>query len=152
IGAVYATYQFGLGKWTALPGVRFEHYRREIRSPGGEDDESRIDTFPSLHIRRSLAENLDLDFSYSRRIARPPIAQLDPAIRFWEPTRASSGNPDLGPTITDSFEANLVFQNSHHTYNLTFYDRLNEDIVSPLTEVRPDGVILTMPVNAGESR
>jgi outer membrane receptor protein involved in Fe transport len=152
IGAVYATYQLGVGEWTALPGVRFEHYRREIRSPGGEDDESRIDAFPSLHIRRNLAENLDLDFSYSRRIARPSIAQLDPAIRFWEATRASSGNPDLAPTMTDSIEANLVFQNSDRTYNLTFYDRSSEDIVSSLTEVRPDGVILTMPVNAGESR
>jgi ferric enterobactin receptor len=149
--AAYGTYQFGIGRWTLLPGVRVEQYRREVRSTAGQDDDTAVDTFPSFHLRRNLRENLDVDLSYSSRIARPQINQLDPAIRYFESTRGNSGNPDLQPTTTDAFEANLVYQNRDRTYNVTFYDRLSEDIVSQFTEVTPDGVFITRPVNAGES-
>lgn len=149
--AVYGTYQFAAGPWTFLPGVRVEQYRREIASSGGEDDEDAIDAFPSVHMRRNLRENLDLDLSYSSRISRPQINQLDPALRYLEATRATGGNPDLQPTTTDAFEANLVYQDRDRTFNVTFYDRISHDIVTQFTEVTTDGVFITRPVNAGES-
>lgn len=149
--ALYGTYQFDAGSWTFLPGLRAEQYRREVRSPGGESDDTALDLFPSLHVRRNLTENLDLDLSYSRRIARRGINELDPAVRFFEVNRASSGNPDLQPTFTDAYEANVVYQTNDKTFNVTLYDRISTDIVSPFSFTRPDGVLLTMPVNAGES-
>ncbi|MEJ0060949.1 MAG: TonB-dependent receptor [Terricaulis sp.] len=150
-GALYATYQTRLGDWTLMPGVRAEHYRREIRSPGGENDQIAVDAYPSLHLRRNLIDDLDLDLSYSQRIARPPINQLDPAVRFLDPTRASTGNPNLQPSTTDAYEATLVYQTSERTYNVTLFDRISDDVFSSRTETTPGGVILTMPINAGTS-
>jgi len=149
--AGYVTYQFDTGDWTWLPGVRAESYRREVASAGLETDDTDERLFPSLHIRRALTPNLNLDLSYSARIQRPGIQQLDPALRFIDVNRAFSGNPNLEPTTTDAFEANLIYQRNGASFSLTFFDRISEDIVSQFTEVNGDGVIVTSPTNAGES-
>jgi outer membrane receptor protein involved in Fe transport len=149
--AAYATYQFATGDWTWLPGVRAENYRRQVTSAGGETDGTELDFFPSLHIRRELSEDLDLDLSYSRRIERPYFQQLDPSLRFFDATRAFGGNPNLRPTITDAFEANLTYQKDTTSVSLTLFDRMSEDIVSQFTELNADDVAVTTFVNAGES-
>ncbi len=149
--AAYATYQFDTGDWTWLPSVRFENYRREVVSGGLETDDWDERIFPSLHIRRRLNSSIDVDLSYSSRIQRPWISQLDPSLRFSDADRASSGNPNLAPTTTDAFEASLNYQSGRRSFSVTLFDRTSDDIVSQLTEVNADGVIVTMPVNAGES-
>lgn len=149
--ALYTTYQFATGDWTWLPGLRAEHHAREIVSGplSAEDDDLRL--FPSLHIRRQLTRDLNIDLSYTSRIQRPDIQQLDPALRFIDVDRAISGNPNLEPSTTDAYEANLVYQNSGRSFSLTFYDRINRDVFSQFTELTPSGVAVTMPVNAGTS-
>ena len=149
--AGYATYQFDTGDWTWLPGVRGEDYRREVVSSGIESDSADLDWFPSLHVRRALSPEINLDVSYSRRVQRPPFQLLDPALRFTDVNRASSGNPNLDPTLTDAYEANLNYQKNGRSIALTFYDRISDDIVSPFTQVLASGVILTTQVNAGTS-
>jgi outer membrane receptor protein involved in Fe transport len=149
--AGYVTYQVATGDWTWLPGLRVEYYRREVVSGGLETDTDDPRVFPSLHIRRELTDNLDLDLSYSSRIERPGFARLDPAIRFFDVNRATSGNPDLEPTTIDAYEANLVYQGRGASYSLTFFDRISDGIVSQFTQLTPSGVVLTMPVNAGTS-
>jgi ferric enterobactin receptor len=149
--AGYVTYQFDTGDWTWLPGLRGESYRREVVSGLAETDDTDDRLFPSLHIRRALSSNLNLDLSYSARIQRPGIQQLDPSLRFVDVNRAVSGNPNLEPTTTDAFEANLVYQANGASFSLTFFDRISDDIVSQFIEVNGDGVIVSMPVNAGDS-
>ncbi len=149
--AAYATYQFATGDWTWLPGVRAEQYRREVISGGLESDATDDRLFPSLHIRRALSPSINIDVSYSSRIQRPGLPQLDPARRFVDVNRALSGNPNLEPTTTDAFEANFVYQKNGANFSVTFFDRISQDILSQFTDVAGDGVIVTMPVNAGES-
>ncbi len=149
--AGYITYQFDTGDWTWLPGLRTETYRREVRSGGLETDTDDTRYFPSIHIRRALTPAINVDLSYTSRIQRPGIQQLDPALRFIDAGRATAGNPNLEPTTTDAYEANFIYQRSGASYSVTFFDRISDDIVSQFTEVNPDGVIVSMPVNAGES-
>ncbi len=149
--AGYGTFQFEAAGWTWRPGVRLENYRREVISGGIESDDADLRTFPSIHMRRGLSENIDLGLSYTSRIQRPGFQQLDPALRFVDVTRATRGNPDLEPSLTDAYEANLTYQNNGRNFSLTFYDRISEDIFSPFTETLPDGTILTTTVNAGTS-
>lgn len=149
--AAYATYQFDVGDWTLLPGLRVESYRREVLSGGLETDDTDTRAFPSLHIRNELTPRINADISYSSRIQRPGFDQLDPALRFEDVNRASSGNPNLDPTTTDAYEANFVYQHSGSMFSVTFFDRISQDIISSFTDITPDGVTLTMPVNAGDS-
>lgn len=148
--AAYATYQFGTGNWTWLPGVRVEAYRREVAAGGLETDTDDTRVFPTIHIRRSLTERIDLDLSYTSRIQRPGFQQLDPSLRFIDVNRAFGGNPDLEPTTVDAFEANFVYQANGANFSVTFFDRISDDIVSNFTDVI-SGVIVSRPVNAGTS-
>lgn len=149
--AGFGTFQFALGEWTLQPGVRAENYRREVISAGIESDEVDTRYFPSVHIRRGLGEHIDVDLSYTSRIQRPGFNQLDPALRFIDVNRAITGNPDLEPSLTDAYEANLTYQNAGRSFSFTLYDRISEDIFSPFTETLLDGTILTTTVNAGTS-
>jgi ferric enterobactin receptor len=149
--AGFGTFQFGIGEWTFQPGVRAENYRREVISAGLESDDVDLRYFPSVHIRRGLGEHIDVDLSYTSRIQRPGFNQLDPALRFIDVNRAITGNPDLEPSLTDAYEANLTYQNAGRSFSFTLYDRISEDIFSPFTETLLDGTILTTTVNAGTS-
>jgi outer membrane receptor protein involved in Fe transport len=149
--SAYTTYQFKTGDWTWLPGIRGENYRREVVSGGLETDDTDLRFFPSLHIRRAITPNINVDVSYTSRIRRPDFQQLDPALRFVDVNRATSGNPNLDPTTTDAYEANFVYQRNGASFSLTFFDRISDDIVSSFTDVTGGGVILTTPVNAGAS-
>ncbi len=149
--ALYTTYQFATGDWTWLPGLRTEHNRREVVSGALETDEDDLRFFPSLHIRRALTPEINIDLSYTSRIQRPDVAQLDPALRFVEVDRAFSGNPNLDPTTTDAYEASFVYQKNGASFSVTFFDRISDDVFSQFTSVTPGGVIVTMPVNAGTS-
>lgn len=148
--AAYATYQFATGDWTWLPGVRVEVYRREVASGGLESDTENTRVFPTIHIRRTLNNHVDLDLSYTSRIQRPGIQQLDPSLRFSDVNRASGGNPDLQPTTVDAYEANFVYQHNRANFSVTAFDRISNDVVSQFTDV-VGGVIITRPVNAGDS-
>ncbi|MDX2277828.1 MAG: TonB-dependent receptor [Hyphomonadaceae bacterium] len=148
--AAYATYQIEAGDWTILPGLRVENYRREVVGDGGESDDADTRTFPTVHLRRALTDNLGIDLSYSSRIERPELDDLDPTIRFEDATHAESGNPNLRPTTTDAFEASLNWQGQERTFSLTFFDRIREDIVSPFTQQIGD-VTLETDINAGTS-
>ncbi|HYD88174.1 MAG TPA: TonB-dependent receptor [Vitreimonas sp.] len=149
--AGYGTFQFETGDWTWQPGVRAENYRREVLSGGIESDDVDTRYFPSIHIRRELGGNINVDLSYTSRIQRPGFNQLDPNLRFIDTNRAIVGNPNLEPSLTDAYEANFTYQNAGKSFSLTFYDRISEDVFSPFTEVTGGGVILTTTVNAGVS-
>jgi ferric enterobactin receptor len=133
------------------PGLRAEGYWREINSGAVSVKEDDPRFFPSIHLRDELTRNINIDLSYTSRISRPGFQSLDPALRFTDVDRAFSGNPALEPTTTDAYEANFVYQKNGSSFSVTFFDRISEDIVSSFTELTPGGIILTMPVNAGES-
>lgn len=147
--AAYATYQFDLGRWTILPGVRAEEYWRSVGNSGVtvEDDDFRA--FPSLHVRRKLSDTLNLDVSYTGRISRPNFDQLDPLVRVYG-DNASSGNPALQPTTIDAYEANLSYQKGKRTFSATFFDRISHDVVSTRRDL-VGGIVYVRPVNAGEN-
>ena len=149
--AAFGTFQFDTGDWTWQPGLRAESYRREVISGGAETDDTDTRYFPSIHIRRPLGERVNLDLSYTSRIQRPGLQQLDPALRFIDVNRALQGNPNLQPSLTDAYEANFTYQHAGRSFSLTFYDRISEDIFSPFTQTLIDGTILTTTVNAGTS-
>ncbi len=148
--AAYGTYQIDAGDWTILPGLRVEHYRREVIGAGGESDNSDVRVFPTVHMRRELTDDLNLDLSYSSRISRPALRDLDPTVRFIDATHATGGNPNLQPTTTDAFEANLTWEGHGRTFSVTLFDRISDDITSPFTQQIGPVTFYTQ-ANAGSS-
>lgn len=105
IGAAYATASWQITPKTGLKaGLRYEYTDSEL---GSETQPKIVDRtygnlFPSLFLSRDLAEQQQLQFSYSRRINRPDFTQLAPFVIFVDPNTLLSGNVALQPAYTDA--------------------------------------------------
>ena len=151
LAAAYATFQFPLGPWTALPGLRVEADDFSVTAAGRKVERRATDLFPSLHLSRSLAKDLGVRISYSRRIQRPDASRLDPSVNYDGSTKGSAGNPDLKAATTDAYEARLDYKLKGHGLNLTFYDRRQQGVWSTVTTFTPEGVALSTTVNGGRA-
>lgn len=149
VAAAYATWQMPLGKWIVQPGLRAEQLDLDLNTDGNSDD---LDWYPSLHISRELTDRARLKLNYSKRVFRPALSDYDPSIRYYGGRNAFSGNPDLEPQTTDSYEAAYGYANKDFGLDATLYHRETRGGFSPYSEVTPAGLLLLTTINAGHSR
>lgn len=129
----YLTYSRAFNKLTMLLGSRLEHYTVEgkfNRSINQENYTDQINSiYPSAFFTYTPTKKNQFQFSYSRRVDRPSIGQVNP-IREWStPLITSIGNPDLLPQFTNSFEINYTKQLQKGGITIgTFYRRINNTI------------------------
>ena len=155
VQALYATYERPFGeKLSAQFGLRLEQADIELHqvTTGIEDSQDYFRAYPTVHLSYQLSETQTLRGSYSKRIQRPQPFQLNPFVSFIDPLNFRSGNPDLEPQETDSFEAMWQLRSGQTFYQATAYHR---DTRKAFTEVATDiggGVLLTRPENLGARR
>ena len=134
----YVNYNHSFGKVTMQLGARLENYeiegifRRETIGNETVTDEI-FSVYPSAFFTYSPSEKNQWQMSYSRRVDRPGIGQVNP-IREWStPLITSIGNPDLVPQFTNSFELNYTrrIKGGSLTFG-TFYRKVN-DVISRVT-------------------
>ena len=100
-------------------------------------DQDLFNIYPSAFLTYSPTEKNQWQVSYSRRIDRPGIGQVNP-IREWStPFITSVGNADLLPQFTNSFELNYTRQikGGNITFG-TFYRKIH-DVISRITYADP---------------
>lgn len=134
----YVNYNHSFGKVTMQLGARLENYeiegifRRETIGNETVTDEI-FSVYPSAFFTYSPSQKNQFQFSYSRRVDRPGIQQVNP-IREWStPLITSVGNPDLVPQFTNSFEVNYTRRIEGGSISFgTFYRKVN-DVISRVT-------------------
>ncbi len=136
IYSVYGTFKQNFERWSYQLGVRLENYEviGDFR-PSGEvnnifEDEI-FSVYPSAFIAYTPDENKKNTYqlSYSRRVDRPALNQINP-IRVWSSARVTDvGNPELVPQFTNSLEANYIrsLKKGSITTSL-FYRSINDEI------------------------
>lgn len=87
--------------------MRLEHTTIDatFSSVGTPIDRGYSNLIPSVSIQRKL-KNSSLTFGYTQRIQRPGIWQLNPFINQSNPNFITTGNPDLKPELSNTFEFN----------------------------------------------
>lgn len=145
--SAYVTYQFPLGRWTLLPGLRVEGDTRRYASGA----QSETDLFPTLHLSHDLGAKGKFKLSYSNRIDRPGLEQNDPAVIWFSAKGAFAGNPDLKPQRVDSYEASYDYSDKAFNSVLLVYYRQTQHDFTTLYRDLGDGVLLSTLVNAGHS-
>ncbi len=109
IYSAYATFGKRLEKWSYQVGARIETVTVDAdtnRVRSFENDY--VQVYPSAYVTYTPTEKNQFQVSYSRRVDRPGLSQVNP-IREWStPLISSFGNTDLQPQFTNSFEANYT--------------------------------------------
>ncbi|MFY0629179.1 MAG: TonB-dependent receptor [Flavobacteriaceae bacterium] len=134
----YVNYNHSFGKVTMQLGARLENYeiegtfRRETLANETVTDEI-FSVYPSAFFTYSPSQKNQFQMSYSRRVDRPGIQQVNP-IREWStPLITSIGNPNLVPQFTNSFEVNYTRRIKGGSLSFgTFYRKVN-DVISRVT-------------------
>jgi outer membrane receptor protein involved in Fe transport len=139
IFSVYGTYSKKIDKLTAQIGVRIENYIvdadfKTFNPDGslielGQFDDDQINIYPSAFFTYAASDKNQYQLSYSRRVDRPSLSQVNP-IREWStPLITSVGNSELDPQFTNSLELNYTRQlkNGSVTFG-TFYRNIKDNI------------------------
>ena len=144
IYSAYVNYNQKFNKLSMQLGARFEQYNVDGTFVKGNETVNYSDEifsiYPSAFFTYNPSEKNQFQLSYSRRVDRPSIGQVNP-IREWStPLITSVGNPNLKPQFTNSYEFNYTKQHEKGSFTLgTFYRRVNDNIdrilnVDPLDE------------------
>lgn len=103
---IYNSYQYNLKNWGFKAGLRLEEtiIKADFISSGSEVDETFWNFIPSVSVNRKFKDLSSLNFGYTQRIERPGIWQLNPFVDRSNPNYQYSGNPNLEPVLSNSFE------------------------------------------------
>jgi len=130
INSMYATYSHKYKKLSVQIGARLENYYVMATLDQAKIFSDNYTTlYPSAFFTFNPSEKNQFQFSYSRRVDRPGLNQVNP-IREWStPQITSVGNPELRPQFTNSFEVNYTktLKNGSITFG-TFYRRIHDNI------------------------
>lgn len=143
IYSAYATIGKQWKKWSAQAGTRIEQYEatgffKKVNETDASFNHDILTLYPSGFLNYSPTEKNSFNLSFSRRVDRPSIGQLNP-IRDWStPQIDSEGNPNLRPQFTNSYELNYTRKTKLGSITSgIFYRRINNEITRTLFE-NPD--------------
>lgn len=130
IYSAYATFGQTRKKWSYQIGVRIEDV--EVKADTNQvraftDNYTQI--YPSAFVTYNPNEKNQLQASYSRRVDRPGLNQVNPIREWATPLISSFGNPSLEPQFTDSYEVNYTrrIKNGSITAGV-FYRDISDEI------------------------
>ncbi len=110
VHAVYATLGGSLTDALSLQaGLRGEYasiYGKDLYRPADTVpvDKTYWQLYPTVHLSYKFSDLQSAQLSYSRRVHRPHMWDLNPFMDIREDNQMSFGNPDLDPEYTNAFE------------------------------------------------
>lgn len=149
IGA-YATSAYEGTRWGIKGGLRLESTQLNTLLVNTDEENNRVFTnlFPSLHSSYKVSEAFSLQAGYSRRIYRPRMWDLNPFFNIRNNFNIRTGNPNLAPEFTDSYEVNAVFIADKASLNFGIYNRFTTDVIERIVTINGN-VSTSIPDNIG---
>ena len=154
VHALYATWEKPFSEaLSAQFGLRLEQANIDLDqvTTSIQSSNDYFRAYPTMHVSYTIGEGESLRASYSRRIARPGPQDLNPFLTYQDNLNYRSGNPDLLPQETDSFEVMWQKRVQQTFYQATLYYRDTQDAFTQVTTDIGGGVFLTRPENLGSS-
>jgi len=156
IHAAYVSYRREFGSFTFQAGVRgeigrfsanlssFDSSGKPVVQPISVNTQG---LYPSLLLKKQVGEGRQLQLSYSRRVNRPTLRELNPFFDVSDPVNYEVGNPRLLPESLHSVE--FTFSRSWAGSSLTaglYYNQANHVIKHIQTDPVND-VVFTIAEN-----
>ena len=106
-----------------------------------------LDFFPSAHLAYELKKGNTLQLSYSRRLSRPGFRWLLPFSGYSDSRNIRSGNPDLDPEYTNSFELGYLKYWEKGSILSNIYYRHRNGVFERIIVADSNGITYRFPVN-----
>ncbi|MEL6275940.1 MAG: outer membrane beta-barrel family protein, partial [Bacteroidota bacterium] len=147
---VYGTGAYEAGKWGVKLGLRVENtdLATFLVNTEQSNQQNFTNLFPSAHTSYKLTEAISLQAGYSRRIFRPRLWDLNPFFNIRNNFSIRTGNPDLLPEYTDSYEVTSIWVLGEFSFNFGVYHRYTTDVVERVSFFE-NNVNTTKPLNIG---
>lgn len=168
--AAYLGYSLKYKGFSFKPGVRYEQTMQRVKyivGPGENFHSSFSDVVPSVAMGIKIGKTQNLRGSYSMRILRPGIWNLNPYFDNKNPMFITQGNPELESEKSHSFD--LAYSNFtskfnvnvslRHTFDNNGIEQFSTLITNPDGEkfgdngehTAPQGALYTTYANIGKS-
>jgi outer membrane receptor protein involved in Fe transport len=120
--SAYTTYSFKIKKTNFRLGARVEHtgVDGDFISSSTKVNQSYTTLLPNLQATTKLSNSLTLVLSYTKRLQRPFIWNLNPFVNNNDSLNIWYGNPDLGPQTINSISAQTRITKGTTFAGLTF--------------------------------
>ena len=152
IYAAYAQYGNRFGKFSYQVGLRgeFSEIRTELKQNNEVNKRDTFNLFPSAFLNYEINEANKLQINYSRRIRRPRFWSLNPFFTLSDRRNFFSGNPNLNPEYTDSYELNYLKFWDKATFTSGIFYRHTKGAIERVRYVNDDGTTTMLPENLNE--
>lgn len=158
IHAVYTQYTGWTGQkeepeWKYILGLRAE----QVWNDGKTLDESQafsnsyFNIYPSANIFYYTPARNNFKLSYSRRINRPGLGQLNPFVDITDSLNQHGGNPGLKPELIHSMEFGYYQALQKASLSMIVFYRMRRDAILPYTVLDSNGVAFSQPLNFGNA-
>lgn len=150
---VYGTGAYEGDKWGLKLGLRLEHtdLNTLLVTTNKTGKQNYTNLFPSAHTSYKITEALSVQAGYSRRVFRPRLWDLNPFFNIRNNFSIRTGNPDLQPEFTDSYEVASVYIVGKTSFNFSVYYRYTTDVVERISTFE-NNVNTFKPINIGTNR
>lgn len=149
----YGTMAFEDKKWGLKLGLRLENTQLNtlLTTTNQSNEQNYTNLFPSAHASYKLSEQVSVQAGYSKRIFRPRLWDLNPFFNIRNNFRVRTGNPNLLPEFTDSYEITSIYAFEKFSMNVGIYHRYTTDVVERVSTFSDD-ISITRPENIGTNR
>ncbi len=158
IHAIYSQYTGWTGDkqdpiWKYNIGLRAEQVWNHGQTANESDNFSNdyFNLFPSANLFYYPIKKNNFKLSYSRRINRPGLGQLNPFIDITDSLNQRGGNPRLKPELIHSLEFGYNHSLQKASFSLAGFYRLKNHAILPYTILDGNGVAFTQPFNFGNA-
>ncbi len=154
IASAYGAYQFKFGGFAVKAGARAEYtindgeYIGQVITPMFT---RYFNIVPYLNFGYKIDHFQSLKAGYTQRITRPGIGYLNPYVNTENPQFIQTGNPNLDPELTHSFEVAYGIFKPMFNINTTLSAGITNNSIERLTTI-VDGIGYSKPENIGQER
>lgn len=147
---VYGTGAYEDNLWGLKLGLRVENTDLStlLKTTNQSNNQNFTDYFPTLHTSYKVTESFSVQGGYSRRIYRPRLWDLNPFFNIRNNFNIRSGNPELLPEYSDSYEIGSIYIVGRTSLNLSVYQRNTTDVRERIN-IFEDNVNTSKPFNIG---
>ena len=134
------SYQFGLR-------AEYSDISTELLETNEKNPRDYLNWFPSVNFSYELPKQHTLQWSYSRRLNRPRFWSLLPFFTFSDNRNLFTGNPDLNPEYTNSFEMGHLKNFEQGNILSNIYYRHSTGVIERVVLINEDGTTQMLPIN-----